>query len=263
MKELNHGVYQHTFFKTIIMKFLAFCLTLVLFAACNKSDYIPVHGGGSNGKEKIIGTVYLFDDLANAAPAYDMTVSIDGTAFTTSTDSSGKYSFKDVPAGTYNLTYSKTGYGTYRLDTFHLVYNANDTPAVVPVKALSTVSTTTVTDLFISVESDTIKIIPTIIPAGNDTAARGVRFFYSTDESVTGSNFLSYSKQFRLKTGTEAIKVAKTDFYDSGFSPGATVYVRVYGDAIFSNDYIDLATGKRIFPNLNPTTIAAKSFVLP
>ncbi|HRH47690.1 MAG TPA: carboxypeptidase-like regulatory domain-containing protein [Panacibacter sp.] len=245
------------------MKFLAFCLTLFFFAGCNKSDYIPVHGGGGGSKEKIIGTVYLFDDLANDAPDSNMTVTIDGTAFTTTTDSSGKYSFKDVPAGTYNLTYSKPGYGTYRLDTFHVVYNSNDTPAVVPAKALGTLSTTTVTDLFISVEGDTIKIIPTINPAGNEIIARGVRFFYGADESVTGTDFLSYSKQFRLKKDSDPIKVSKTDFYDAGFSPGATIYVRVYGDAIFSNDYIDLTTGKSIFPNLNPTTVASKSFVLP
>ena len=247
------------------MKFRYLYLIVLLIAACNKSDFIPTRGGNGGGvQSKIIGNVVLYDDLTNKIPSYDsMTVRIDGTTFSSITDSSGKYSFKDVPLGTYTVVYEKAGYGTYKLDTFTLAENLTDTPTIIAAKTLGQLSTTTVIDMFPSIEGDFVKLVATIDPAGNGTDARGVRFFYGNDSLVTNQNFYAYSGVYGAKSPNVSEKIDKTDFYNMGFNSGDTIYVKAYGDAFFSNDYIDVASGKRIFPNLNPNTTSFKSFVLP
>lgn len=246
------------------MKSLPLYLIVLVFAACNKSDYVPAKGGGSGTKNKIIGNVVLYDDLTNKVPSFDsMTVHLDGTTFSTVTDSSGKYSFKDVPLGSYTVVYEKPGYGTFKLDTFNLVQNITDTPAIIPPKILGQLSTTAVIDMFPSIEGDFIKIVATIDPPGNSSTARGIRFFYGNDSLITKENFSAFSPVYGVKSANATERIDKTDFYSMGFSAGDTVYVKVYGDAFFSNDYIDVPSAKRIFPNLNTNSSSPKSFILP
>ena len=45
---------------------------------------------------KITGTVTLYNDLLSKVSPDGMTVSIEGTSYTATTDSGGKYIFKDV-----------------------------------------------------------------------------------------------------------------------------------------------------------------------
>ena len=242
------------------MKFRNACFFALLLMGCSKGNSVRPAGPA---KQKIIGAVNLYDDLNNSLSPDGMTVSIDGTAFSAITDSSGKYTFSNVPFGTYTLSFSKAGYGTYRLDTFYHVQNINDTPTIVPRDALGEISTTTVTNLEVSVTGDTVKINPGIYPAGSNDVPRGVRLFYATTDAVANNDFSTYSDVYRVRNLTGVIKMGKDEFYAMGFVPGATVFVRAYGEAFTANDYIDIATGKRVFPNVNTTTVDAKSFVLP
>lgn len=57
--------------------------------------------------------------------------------------------------------------------------------------------------------------------------------------------------------------ITQTELLSAGFTSGQQVYVRAYGDSFWDNAYDDPAISKRIFPNLNGTTVAATSFVVP
>jgi hypothetical protein len=48
-----------------------------------------------------------------------------------------------------------------------------------------------------------------------------------------------------------------------GFTSGQTVFVKVYGDAFWSNEYQDPTTGQKVFPNLNDTSANSISFIVP
>ncbi|HRI19624.1 MAG TPA: carboxypeptidase-like regulatory domain-containing protein [Panacibacter sp.] len=241
------------------MKFLFVLISAMLIMGCSSSSVPPV----SSGKQKIIGAVNLYDDLNNSQSPDGMTVNINGTAFTAITDSSGRYTIANVPLGTYTLSYSKRGYGTYQLDTLYHHQNINDTPTIIPRMPLGKISATAVTNIEVTITGDTIKINPAVNPAGDNADPRGVRLFYATTDAVAGDNYNAYSEVYRIRNSTGVIKKGKSEFYNMGFAPGATIFVKAYGEAFTANDYIDIATGKRIFPNLNTTTVAAKSFVLP
>jgi hypothetical protein len=43
---------------------------------------------------------------------------------------------------------------------------------------------------------------------------------------------------------------------------GQTIYIKAYGESLIGNDYDDPNSRKRVFPNLNPTTVNAISFVM-
>lgn len=62
-----------------------------------------------SGLGNIVGQVV---DASDASPIAGATVAVVGTGMTTTTDSSGNYSFNDVPAGTQTLEASATGYVT-------------------------------------------------------------------------------------------------------------------------------------------------------
>lgn len=71
--------------------------------------YIPLKGD-------INGTVAVYDSLGRPLTDYSgVQVIIDSLGTSTMTDTSGAYFFHDVPAGRYNFSFKKNGYGTYRI----------------------------------------------------------------------------------------------------------------------------------------------------
>lgn len=97
-------------------------------AANSKTQDIPVTG---TGVTTITGKV---SDLSTGQPLAAATVTITGGA-TTQTDPSGNYIFNSQPAyGVYNVTFSKTGYGTATVsgvvvsDTKNVTVNIGMTP---------------------------------------------------------------------------------------------------------------------------------------
>ena len=236
--------------------FLALPAFLVVLAACDKDTENQTAPAAD-----LFGTVTLYDDRTTALSPAGMVVSVDGLTATATTDASGRYSFTALPKDVYNLTFTKAGYGTFRL--FGVNHNPSGTSTQVAGRTLGQVSTTTVTGLTITpVGTDTVSLSVSISPAGTASASRGVRFFYHTDANVSASNYVGFSPVYTIRSGTGNILVAKAALQAMGFSSGSTIRVRAYGDAYFSNDYDDPTSGKTVFPNVNATTVAAVSFTL-
>ena len=92
------------------MKTSFFLLTLALIGLNSCSE----HGISPNSGGMIAGHVALFDSTNAALPDFSgTTVSIDGTDRTALTDSVGHFAFTDLPEGTYNVTATKAGFGTF------------------------------------------------------------------------------------------------------------------------------------------------------
>lgn len=71
--------------------------------------YVPPMGD-------ISGKVIVYDSSGKAMADHSgVIVTIDSTDLKDTTDASGEYNFPQVPAGRYNFSYSKEGYGTYRI----------------------------------------------------------------------------------------------------------------------------------------------------
>ena len=92
---------------------LAFiCLiSLNMITACG-SDDDPVP---QPSKGTITGTIDAYDDKNNAiADRSGFTVALGSTGKTATTDASGRFTFADVAYDSYDLTASKTGFGTFK-----------------------------------------------------------------------------------------------------------------------------------------------------
>ena len=230
--------------------------SLSLLIGCDKNDENP-----PAATAELFGTVSLYDDRTTAVSPAGMEVRVDGLNLSATTNASGRYTFPSLPKDVYNLTFSKAGFGTFRL--FGVNHNPTGASTQVGGRTLGQVSTTTVTGLIVTpVGADTVSLSVAISPAGSASASRGVRFFFHSASSVGASNYTGFSPVYTIRSSTGNVLIAKAALQAMGFSSGSTVHVIAYGDAYFSNDYDDPATGKTVFPNINSTTAPVVSFVL-
>ncbi|MCF6406574.1 carboxypeptidase-like regulatory domain-containing protein [Chitinophaga filiformis] len=89
---------------------LSLCCLIAFYSisSCTKDDL--------KRKGDITGKVVVYDSLGRPLSDYSgVQVIIDSTNRSTLTDASGAYVFHRVPAGIYNFSFKKEGYGTYRI----------------------------------------------------------------------------------------------------------------------------------------------------
>ena len=233
-------------------------LSIVFLFSCKKDNSnVPVITTG-----KITGSVTLYNERSNTLSSSEgMTVSIDGTILSTVTNASGSYQFENIPNDIYNLTFSKPGFGTFKLFGFSHTGTGNNS-SIVPGKSLGQLSTTTIVSQSATLRGDSVQISATISPAATSAARRGVRIFFDNSAAVSSSTYKNFSQVY-FTSNVPSVLFSKEDLYAMGFAAGSTVYARVYGDSFFANDYEEVSTGATVFPNLNTNSSAAVSFTLP
>lgn len=242
--------------------FIIFFLILTLATGCKKEEErIPLSG-------KITGTIQTWDDkLVSTTDAEGFTVTITSLPNTsTTTDANGKFSFENLPYDQYDFSFTKSGYGTFRI--YGLTHQNNPVGLTnIPLIGMGRTSTTTITNL--EVKSNTLNGEPgvsfnyAISPAPSTSSRAFVRYFLGKTPDVSNTNYTAYSNVINFSNLSNNTGFTTTELIGMGFQSGQTVYVKLYGDSFKSNDYLDPNTGIRIFPNLNPTTVPAVSFVIP
>lgn len=244
---------------------LTILASIALLISCKKES----NTSGKPLSGKLMGTVQAWDDkLLNNADAAGVKVTITNLSnVSTLTDATGKYSFENLAFDTYDLEFSKTGHGTYRVFGITHTYNASSTYTQVPLVGFGKFSTTTVTAL--SVNGNTINGEPGvsfnygISPAPSVASRAFVRYFLSTSPAVSYSDYMAFSDVINFSNLSNITGFSQSQLIGMGFTSGQTVYVKMYGDSFRSNDYINPNSGKTIFPNINPTAAAAVSFIVP
>ncbi|UOY09164.1 carboxypeptidase-like regulatory domain-containing protein [Muricauda sp. SCSIO 64092] len=211
----------------------------------------------------ILGSVVLYDSGTSLLDNAGMTVTVENATPTKSaiTDSGGNFIINDVAFGTYNLTYTKTGYGTFKI--FDLAHNNPVDTNISESPSLGQVSTTEITDLSVNVSADNVIIEVSTSPASNNSNPVYIRAFYHTDASVSNTVFTSFSEVLEARIDPNQFTISAAELISLGFQSGTNVYVKVYGDSFFSNDYEDTDVGRRIFPNLNTVSADAVTFTVP
>lgn len=233
----------------------------MVFSACDKDtqDSVP--------KGKISGTLQTFDDkLTSLTDAAGFTVKLSNpsaTSMTTTTDVNGRYNFNDVPYDSYELSFEKSGYGTYRI--FGLTHDSATTQ--IPNFSMGRISTTSVISL--SVTGNVYQGEPgvdfsyTVSPAPTTASRAFVRYFLGTSNTVSPSNYQAVSDLMNFTNLSAETGFTQRALIGMGFTTGQTVWVRMYGDSWRSNDYFDPNLRRRVFPNLNSAASPAISFVVP
>lgn len=213
-------------------------------------------------KANITGSVNLYDEGTTQIDNSNMTVKVEGTtpSISATTDANGDFILADVPFGTYTILYEKSGFGTFKKFDIEHVNNAT---AILNTPSIGEISTTQITNLQANVSGNDIIISVTTNPAGSNGNTRYVRYFLSTDSNVSNENYTYFSPGLVSQINPKEITLSNNDLTSAGFSTGETVFVKVYGDSFWSNEYDDLDLGRNVFPNLNMTSNNSVSFIVP
>ena len=241
--------------------FLPFCFFCLLISACGKDD----DPTPTVSKGIISGTVDVYDDkLTSLSDKSGFTVTISNLSGKTAvTDAAGKFTFTDVPYDSYDLSFSKTGYGTYK--SFGV--NHQSSSSIIPTVSLGAVSTTSVTALAFANNtyngSPGVSYIYSTSPSPTTLNRGYVRVFFGSTSAVSSTNYINFSSTRGNASNNITGGFTADELYGLGLKPGQTVFLKLYGESVFSNAYDDPATGKFVFPNLNTTSPAAISFIVP
>jgi hypothetical protein len=135
--------------------------TALLLAGCKGKDGDPGPAGpvgpsGQNLTGNMTGFVNSVDENGIQLAKTGVVVALDGVtpAVTATSDADGRFTLSNVRNGTYNITYSRTGYGTFRrIGVGHV---GGDQATFLGTSTVSQVSTQTITNLTNGPSSPTI-----------------------------------------------------------------------------------------------------------
>lgn len=234
-------------------KTILFSLTLGLMLSYSCTKEIDFTEGN------ITGNVNLFDETNNPLDESGMTITVQGTSISATTDANGTFDLPNVPFGTYTLVYSKSGYGTFKR---HNILHENTPTFMTGSNNLSQVSSTSISGASVNISGDTAIVSFSTTPAASTINERYYRVFYSTDMNVSNTNF-EHSSDDRLATNStpSTFKVLYSDLISMGYQSGETVFCKIYGDAYYSNEYTD--NGVMVYPNVNATSSSVQTIVIP
>ena len=189
-------------------------------------------------------------------------ISIDGTTFSATTDSNGRYLIANIPQGAYDITFSKIGYETFKLIDATVL--AGTTPAEEETVDLFAPCVNAVTTLAVQNYILSGKIIPSFLP----NSQQNIAIYYSSSNAVSSSNYNFV--QFWGQTNDSTFSYEIGGLY-SMYSSGSTVYIVAYACYGLnfspannnSSSYTSPATGKAIFSGLSATPSNVVSVTLP
>lgn len=239
-------------------------ISAVLITGCSKDENSPAALTGI-----LRGSVQVWNDKTTSlTDRSGVTVNIENlSGKSTTTAADGSFQFTDLPYDTYDLTFSRSGYGTKKVFGVKLSGTTSGTTVNMPTVQFGALSTTTITAL--AIVNTTFNGGPgvtysySVSPAPSTSNRAYVRAFLGTTNAVSGTNYAAYSILNSASNNNINGGFAASELYAMGFTAGQPVFIKLYGDSYQSNDYDDPLSGKTVFPNLNPTSPAAVQFIVP
>ncbi|RLD21574.1 MAG: hypothetical protein DRI71_08725 [Bacteroidetes bacterium] len=233
---------------------LAAIISVIGSSACQKKpDELP--------DVSIIGTVSLYDEGNIKLIGSGMKVSLETPSIGVGgyTDADGGFTFSGISSGLYNVRYEKQGYGTFIRNIEHF-----DNGALTHLSdTLGQWSTTKIMLVESSLSTNDVNFSVTTNTTGDSTNPRYLRFFFGLDEEVSDTNYENYSEVILAISNPFVQSFNQLDLNGMGFTAGTKVFMRVYGESFYSNNYINADSEKMVFPNLNLSTQSAISVLVP
>ena len=255
--------------KNTIHQFLNLFIILSFFSCKKESSQGEIEIGA------ISGTISLYDDKINLqSNASGVTVTVIGMPGKVAVSTAdGKFRIEGLSFDNYDLAFSKTGYGTYKIFGIEHKKQSNTPSGVSSTTFLSrvinlgAVSSTSISSL--TAIDATYNDLPgieygyTITPEASPGNRGYVRTFVGKKHTTSSAEYLAYTNTNSVLNNNVRSGFQLGELYGFGFQSGDSVYVKVYGDSFYSNTYTDPISGKTIFPNLNAVAANAVSFIVP
>jgi hypothetical protein len=255
--------------KITYVVFLVTALAVSLIS-CKKEDKNEIVEEGS-----IAGIVRLYDDKTNlSSSASGVTVSVIGMPNKTAiTSADGKFTISGLPFDNYDLSFSKTGYGTYKIFGIDHRKQSNTSAGstsvtqltrTISLGAVSGTSITALTAVDVTYnDSAGIEYGYSVAPEPSSANRGYIRAFVGKKHTTSSTEYLAFSNVKSILNNNSRGGFLATELYGFGFQSGDSVYVKLYGDSFNSNSYTDPVTGNTVFPNLNAVSAAAVGFIVP
>ena len=263
------------------MKFIA--IILGLFAVSSIMSCRVQTAPSESAFADVIGLVALDSGGISPTPS-GVTVSLEGTNFSTITDDSGRFELKNVPSGTYSVRWSKPGYGDVRY-IGAAIQGGGNTPVYIsqPINGVPYQNITTALRAFshlaVNVQSasysfDKSRTDSCLIVDGSYTDDQffgayrdAVTVFFSHKSDVSpieghyegfgsgsgpqGALFDTTNKTFHYVFSNAFGSINSFNFY-SGDSLYIAVYGTIYPEAIYG-DYYDPIYNENVITSYNQT----------
>jgi len=241
-------------------KFLPiFCLLTFTIIGCGDDD-APDNTTPTEGL--VTGTVTLYDARTNILASDGMTVTVVGTTLSDVTDVQGVYSIENVPYGEIVLEYSKSGYGTFRSEPIsHMGSSTTTSTVVTDSPSLGQISGTSVIQASAVISGSDISINVETSPGGNNNNSVYLTVFLSSTDDVSNTVNEAVFGPRDVRINPVDLTIDASELSAFGFSSGQTVFLKVYGDSFFSNDFA--GENGTVHPNVNSSASATLSVVLP
>jgi hypothetical protein len=245
------------------LSFASILTVLMIIVGC-RGEIGPV---GPSLSGSITGTVMLFNsDGSMPVDRSGVTVSIQGSSLSTTTDSLGLWTINNVMTGTYTITETKPGYGISEQQGFVFVGGSenDETPNRTYISLAQPPNFSVVLDSVKNVTDSAISIWFTMSGSFDTAVDQGENDFLvliGKDSNVNGlmPNSYLYSAFTYLTPypGVDGYNtISASDLKYAGFKSGESVYVVIYpldhnaSPGPSYSSYYDIATQKMVYTSL-------------
>ena len=246
------------FRKALIVNYI---IIAIFFGSCQKEDDPNAPKQGS-----VTGKLRLADEFGTLLPDHGQVILTSNTNQRGSSLESGSFLIYGFDDGTFDITYTKNGFGEYK--RFGIPVTNPGITELIGIDTLGKKSTTIISSLSVSpdTQNSTYSFNCTVTPAPDAVNQRGIRLFFSKNADVSSDNYeYTPGNKWLADNATGAINnFNSTNLLNNGFGRGDTVYLVAYGESFYSNIYIDPLSSKKVFPNLNTAHPSnTVQFILP
>lgn len=256
--------------KALRSLFLLWLAALGLLASCHHADEPTPQAAGPAG---ITGTVQVRNQQGQVQSAAGVTVTVADSSpgISTTTGSDGRFVLPRLPAGSYDLLFSRSGLSTFAL--LGVPHPKADSTTQLPhVFTLAEASSIQAADLAVVPSSRTDEVALKMTVRSPQPVTDYTRLVYvSTKPNVSMLNtrvclvlFGGTSTPGASFTTTWTLDRADLQRGGYTFASGTKLYAVLYGAGPFASQYIDPATGSTTtcyHPNMTPSSVV--SFTMP
>ncbi|MGE5458804.1 MAG: carboxypeptidase-like regulatory domain-containing protein [Methanococcaceae archaeon] len=236
-------------------------ISIFIISGCKNEEQVIVAPSLTG---EITGSVNVLDYfLLNPEPRDSVKITLVGTSYTAYTDSMGKFTLKNVPAGIYDILYKKNGYSYTKIFNQQFVGNGKLYLEPAYIYELPEFKFETIT-----LEQDTSSIKINVKVTGFNEKFYGIvsAIFAGTDSLTLSDDISTHSMSEIIYGNADNISIdvvlSYSFFYSKKFKSGDKIYLVLYPSTIFST-IIDPETKRTIYTGLTNNPSKKVSFVLP
>ncbi|MGD1842519.1 MAG: carboxypeptidase-like regulatory domain-containing protein [Thermonemataceae bacterium] len=236
-------------------------LAILLLNACSDDAVYP------ELRNNVIGRVTVLNEFGIRIPDQSgVTVTLEGTDFSGTTNENGVFEIVDVLRGNYRARFQKEGYNDYFADIevteggpASLSLDENNYDFVAPSTVTVTRFEISRSDFTLQIEAD-LSVTSDLSGTFPDSNPR-IAIFVSTSSDVSATNYQDYILSFDTDNDGD---IDDFDDFDSNiirlvdlreeFGDEATIYLVAYAASSFAavdNSYLDTTTGVNFYYALN------------